>query len=463
MRTLSATLTAAQVTDREPYFDLKFYRGVSLIADYSCSGSPTDSTSRLLYLKLHEFAYGSGIDEGGTSDVTTIILRDNDRTVPDLKGCTVDIGLGDVTSAGNEPAEYPRMWVYRQHLISSPGNTLVQLTLISWADMLSIEHARANNEITNPSLTYLWNKTNTPYEIMSTILHADVSYIPFVLDALSVDDGIINTFKPYFILNPEHGKYESKLSILARLIYMTMCYIKPLADNHLKIVYPQDGDATNLTIYSDQVPWFYEFNEIKNETLPNRILVFADNTNMDTTTYAWPSLKMCYASDTNSYIRTGFYVNGIYQAPTITDQTDGDNRASAILARIKSESLSQALVIPHHCGIELYDYLLIKDKRGRTAYTDYKVRVTGLTHLYSRSKGIYRLSIYGSGLANFPMYSEEEVTSMKQPEITIPTPNNDMGNPNIPQYEPSPGFVIPAPGIVTPAIPQYEPPPDFIP
>jgi hypothetical protein len=418
MRTLSATLAAAQLTDRTPYFDLKFYRGASLVADYSCSGAPTDNTARLLYLKLHEFAYGSGIDEGGTSDVTTIILRDNDRTVPDLRGCFVDIEIGDVTTAGNETEEYPRMWVYRQHLISSPDNTLIQLTLIGWADILSIEHARTNNTITNPSLTTIYNKSNTPYEIMAAILHADVSYVPFVLDALDVDDGIIDTFLPYFIINPERGKYESKLPVLARLSYMTMCYMKPLADNHIKIVYPQDSDATDLTIYSDAVPWFYEFNEIKNENLPNSILVLADNTGMDTTTYAWPAIKYCYADDTDSYARTGFYINGIYQAPTITDQTDGENRAAAILARMKSESLSQALVIPHHCGIELYDHLLIKDKRGRSAYSDHKVRVTGLTHLYSRAKGIYRLSIYGSGLANFQMYSEEEVTNMEQPIVT---------------------------------------------
>ena len=434
MRSLSASLLAAQTApSRIPYFDLKFYRGESLIADYSCSGSPTDNTARLRYLKLHEFAYGSGIDEGNTSDVTTIILNDYDRSVPDLRGCSVDIEIGDVTDEGNESSEYPRMWVYRQYEISAPSTTLVQLTLIGWADMLSIEHARADDTITNPSLTYLWNKTHTPYQIMSAILHADVSYIPFTLDALTVDDGIIDTFLPYFILNPERGKYEKKLPVLARLSYMTMCYMKPLADNHIKIVYPQEGDAADLTIYSDVAPWFYEFTEIKNETIPNSIWVFCDNTNMDTTNYSWPSMKIGIAYDADSYSRLGDYIRAHYQAPTITDQTDADNRAAAILARIKSERLSQALVIPHHCGIELYDHLLVKDKRGRSAYSDHKVRVTGLTHLYSRDKGIFRLSIYGSGLANFPMYSEEEAITIAEPEITPP---EILGDPSIPQYEP---------------------------
>ena len=412
MRTLSATLAAAQLTDRTPYFDLKFYRGASLIGDYSCSGAPTDNTAKLKYLKMNEFQYSSG----GNGSETTILLNDTDRSIPDLRGCSVDIGIGDVTTEGNETAEYPRMWVKHQRLHSYPGNATVELTLEGWAEALDEEHARADNFITDPALYYLWERDTTVYAIMAAILHADVSYVPFVLDALGVDDGIINTFQPYFELNSERNRYESKLDILTRLLYMTKCYMRPLADNHLELVYPQTTDSTDLTIYSDTIPWFYEFNELKNELIPNSIIVFCDNSEMDIN-YSWPNLKLGQSTDADAVTRyNSTNVYGLYQAPTITVQGDADNRADAILARIKAETVSQALVIPHHCGIQLYDYLLVKDKRGRLAYEDCKVRVTGLTHTFLRDNDLFRLSIYGGGLVNFPMYSDEQLLNMKTDE-----------------------------------------------
>lgn len=45
-------------------------------------------------------------------------------------------------------------------------------------------------------------------------------------------------------------------------------------------------------------------------------------------------------------------------------QLDADNRAAAILARIKAESLSVGLVISHDCRIELYDNIQVTDTRG---------------------------------------------------------------------------------------------------
>jgi hypothetical protein len=422
MRTLSATLAAAQLTDRTPYFDLKFKRNISntTIADYSGSGAPNDLTSRIEYMRIHELPYASGITSGTSSSESIIILNNHDCSIPEVRETYVDIGWGDVTPAGNEFATLPRMWVKHQENISSSSGLKTELILEGWAEALDEEHARLDNVlIGNVALYYLKERTDTVYQIMANILNPSYSYLPFTLDALTVDDGIINTFYPYFEINAERDVYESKLSALYRLILMTKCYLKPLANNHLKIVYPQESDATNFTIYSDTMPWFFEFHDKQNALLPNTIWVFCNDTDK-TLAYDWPNLVVGEAIDTDAKTRYGGVVNKKhYQEPTILTSTDANNRAAAILARLKSETISQSLVVNHHCGIELYDHLLIKDKRGRIAYNDTKVRVTGLTHTYSRSKAIDRLSIYGGGLFNLSLVEAE--SSPKDTVVTTST------------------------------------------
>jgi hypothetical protein len=255
------------------------------------------------------------------------------------------------------------MWVKRQESTSAPGVKEVRLTLEGWAEALDEEHARLDNTITDPSLYYLVERTKTPYYIIRDVVSVALSYMPFYMDTLTVDDGIIDTFLPYFEINAERNRYESKLDILYRLISMTKCYIKPLAENHLSIVYPQTDDATDLTVYSYQLPQFYEFHERKNELLPNTVWVFCNDTEM--TDYgSWPNLKTGTASDDDAVTRYGeIEIKEHYQAPTILTQVDADNRAEAILARIKSEESSQYMVMPHDCRIELYDKLALVDTR----------------------------------------------------------------------------------------------------
>ena len=362
MRDATATLAAAQISSsRVPYFHFVFKRNISdtEVADYSCSGAPLDNDARILAYRIHEFPYSSG-DSDSPSYVD---LRNNDRAIVDLRGTYVDPGLGDVTGAGNEYCVLPRMWVKHQEEISSPGNLQVRIILEGWAEALDEEHARANNEITDPSLYYLWDRTHTPYGIMAVILDPDVSYLPFTLDALTVDDGIIDTFLPYFELNAERNRYESKLRILYSLINMTACYIKPLAENHLSIVYPQEEDAVDLTIYSNIPPWFYEFHEKKNEVLPNTIGVFCNNTDI-TPEYVWPHLVIGWATDWDAYARYGdIYIIGLHQAPTVLTQTDCSDRAYAILAKNKAEESEAYLVMPSDCRQELYDRHKIYDYR----------------------------------------------------------------------------------------------------
>ena len=72
-----------------------------------------------------------------------------------------------------------------------------------------------------------------------------------------------------------------------------------------------------------------------------------------------------YSVDAEAVARNGgVEIKGLYSAPTVTTQLDADNRAAAILTRIKAESLSVGLVIPHDCRIELYDNIQVTDTRG---------------------------------------------------------------------------------------------------
>lgn len=67
----------------------------------------------------------------------------------------------------------------------------------------------------------------------------------------------------------------------------------------------------------------------------------------------------------------------------------------------------------------------------------YKVRVTGIKHLYSRVDRVYLCTIFGGGLADLP-----NLTDMYEPqEVVIESEEKEgsigmLGNPDIPQYEP---------------------------
>ena len=53
----------------------------------------------------------------------------------------------------------------------------------------------------------------------------------------------------------------------------------------------------------------------------------------------------------------------VHLAAELTTQADADNRAAAILTRIKAELLGGRLLIPHDCSVELYDKVQVFDSR----------------------------------------------------------------------------------------------------
>jgi hypothetical protein len=175
-------------------------------------------------------------------------------------------------------------------------------------------------------------------------------------------DEIVTSFKPYFEINADNDSgvtmsYEDRLEVCYRAIMMTKSYLRARPGMVFDVVFPRAVDTVDLAFNTSQ---FYEFNQKQNEVVPNAIYIFANYTDG-----SYGSMITGYSVDAEAVARNGgVEIKGLYSAPTVTTQLDADNRAAAILTRIKSESLSVGLVIPHDCRIELYDNIQVTDTRG---------------------------------------------------------------------------------------------------
>lgn len=352
MRTLSATLQAAQdASSGTPYIRVVFTSPDGLTT-YDCS---TD-IGKMKQLEHHEEPY---------NDYATLVFGNSDRYFDDidLTGYWVEIGYGFVTDVGNEYSSTPRLWVKSQLYYSAEGrlNTLIELE--------GMWEALAETLIRTGSTPYYLNEDYGAGAVIYAIIVAilaecsDDNYT-FSLAALSnQDDGIINTFIPVFGVNTVNA-FEDAAVLINRLIEMTACYIRPKAGLEFEVRYPQESDTPDVTFYSYQVPYFKEFANRGSLVIPNHIIVFANAgedllwTNIITAEY--PAVG---DQPTDEQITKYRDVVEIHTAETITTQEDADNRAAAIYARYKAEQESARMIVPHHCGLERFDYIEVMDAR----------------------------------------------------------------------------------------------------
>ncbi len=366
MRAVSGTLETAQsAVTRTPYYHLLFtsYDGGTT---YDFSTDSGDYGNRIKLIDHHEEMF---------NDYAIIALNNYDRAVPDLRGYWVEIGYGDVTGGGNEYAATPRLWVKYQQTVSIAGRLLTILELEGmWSKLVEIIMRLGNPPYYTAKNI---NPEDTDYDLADKTVYDLIALIfseidpAFTLNALVEDDGIIDTYVPDFSINTV-SPFESAGYLITILMAMTKSYLKALDSLQFEIKYPQDSDSVDLTYYSYQAPYFYEFTERKclmgtigKYTLgytsgnpANQVILFA-NAGAD---MLWTNIITAVADDEESQDKYGI-VPAIVLAPEIDETADAANRAAAILAKAKQEEAGGLLVIPHDCQMELYDKVSVYDAR----------------------------------------------------------------------------------------------------
>jgi hypothetical protein len=378
MRTLNADLLTAQTNGypsshvKQEYLHLIFTHKTGA-PTYDYSFVPVTATNKLLNLR-HQ--------EGLFDESTTLWLQDNELSVPNLVGYSLDIGYGLNTSSGVQYSEVGRQWVKFQHKVersritSTPGIFSVLELIGSWSVM--DEHLCCIGSAPYYQDDYGMLKGKTIYGcleyIIETVLSAATD-LTWYLDALTVDDGIINTLIPWpsdsedVFINPnaENGNYDTIRDICEFLTGMTNCIMIPQADLHFKIVYPQKTDAVDKTYYNSLAAGhaFYENIETRSPAVPSQMRVMGNMPGGDITNYI-----MGVAYDDQSYDESFNYIGSymdtydIKHAATLTSQADIEAHAKALLTRIRSYTFSGRTVVPMDCSIELMDKIAVVSTRG---------------------------------------------------------------------------------------------------
>ena len=348
-----ALIDTQKDASRTPYIDIS-------INDNAAAGV-VNYWSRLEYLEYTEEPYRDRAIIGLNN-------RDNALDAIDMDGQSFAIKLGyDTTAHGGSTTDtvtYPTLWVKSHQIISDQGERIYQI--YAEGAWMRLREQRVITGVTGPQdelYSSTFNKTHTVYDIIELIIEGAMGWT--LIDS-PPDDGIIDgPFMP--VLDVNRLPFEHAAALLYRLIWMTKEYLRQRAGTTFQCVYPQDDDPVDLTYYSDKANWFIEYVEKTILLIPNKIVVLA---NQDPETGDWDSLVVGEAFDYPdnfdvSGVYTGNYAEIIqpFVVGSITNKKDADDRASAILTRLKAETLGARMVAPHDCQLELYDKILVLDSR----------------------------------------------------------------------------------------------------
>ncbi len=315
----------------------------------------TDYTSRLLSLEHIEEPY---------RDRATLMLENTDRSLDpgttDLRGKSFSIGYGYNTTSGDRYSSAPILWVKSQYSISLEGRLVCILEAEGmWEKLRELQYLLRGDA---PYYEYPFGGVST----IKTLIAEFLNEAGMSLNATWEDDGTMDSFKPFFkSFLPTFPSIQSLIHNTGGtgILQMTKSYLRPEASNVFKIIYPQTADSVNETYYSNQTPFFREYTEKRNLNRPNDIKVYwgmDSEGNWNATDLGNPGS----AVDQDS-IDAYTTVRRVFIAPTIVNQSDANDRASAILTRLRSETLAGRLILAYHdCSVELYDKVQIVDSRG---------------------------------------------------------------------------------------------------
>jgi hypothetical protein len=201
----------------------------------------------------------------------------------------------------------------------------------------------------------------TVYALAKAILNA-VDFDGDLFDLLPLgdqDDGIIDDFTPKLYLN--EMPFENPAQVVYRLMGMTKCYLRAKPDLEFEVRFPQEADDADETYYSHKGHYFYSYGEKENIITPNHVKVYANAGAND----AWLLEDIVTAESLHQDSIDAYHdVTTHHVAADVTNQTDANNRAAAIMTKIQAELLGGLLIVPHDCRVELYDRVEIHDNRG---------------------------------------------------------------------------------------------------
>jgi hypothetical protein len=355
MRTLLTAehIAAQSAFKRTPYIKLTF-TSPDLLTTVDLD---TDGTyeKRIIGIEHNEASY---------EDFAYITLKDYDRTIPDLRGYSVDIGYGDTTTNGNEYtySQTPRLWVMVQETVYASNKAIVVLTLEGMWARLKRQVAMFNDSY-DPSVSVWGNFTGLDGYTDRSDFGAGVSYygmieyiistmMHFYLDPLTVDDGIIDEANAQFYFYNDANSHQVWQTLLYQIITSTHCVLRAGEDKHFVVLKPQSEDAADITFYNYQAPYFYEYSKKDSYTYPNYVILFYNGASY------WINRKVVYASDQPSIDAYG-NIPFIVHHPTCTSGTEAQAKANAILANIQRERDTGYITIPHDCRIQLYDKVAV--------------------------------------------------------------------------------------------------------
>jgi hypothetical protein len=388
MRILGATLESAQqLPNRNPYIQAYFVHGTD---------HPTYHNGKLPVVNGITSPYHLlSVDhtESPYSTTATLYIHNPTRDVPDLRGYSVSMGYGDYTIPFST-ADYavtPLMWVKHQQTVTSAGQCYEVLQCEGiWeylAEQLQVTIGSA------PDYQTTWNATDTVYVIMDDILTA----YSLGLETLTVDDSIINTYKPIFTINTNPMEYADQ--IIRRLISMTKCYLRPTSINSFDVLYPQSGDTVQEAYNNATVTYpYYEFQLVNSLLIPNSVVCIAKgdldaNGNFKGWTLGTmiTSAEAVDSGEVSKYVK----VQRVEFAPLITTQGDADLRAEAVLAKARSEMSAGKLIAPHDARVELYDKIGVTPHTGSAFSIPSMVRVSSIRHYYKHGTYLMEVSLGG--------------------------------------------------------------------
>ena len=407
MRTNSAgMITAEKSATFTPYIKLVFANGKGGGTTYTYT--TTDSPRRILAVKHVEEPY---------NDTCIVQIQNTTKDFPNLMGFYCDISYGyvisgtpDITGGTTAP-----LWVKQQSQTSKPGSVDQILYLEgAWnvlAELYNIGELLAGSA---PYYEVDYSATSfTIYDIMEAVLHA----AGFDLAALGThDDGIVDTLEPMFVVNSI--PFESALQPLYRLINMTKCFLRVVYDAtddaEFQLIFPASYAAYAATYTSNQTGSDYQFKDFGWENhifVPTHVWVIANRVDQaDGTWTPAPTLKIgeySVGTDNNYPDTVQFHI-----AETLDTEAKADDRAEVIAIRQWMEESLGSLTVQHDCGLELYDFIKIRDKRGVANYVDYPTAgrwddtathdarcvVGSLTHTFG--PGVYELTIGLNGISS---------------------------------------------------------------